>query len=63
MRILESTTGRHCDARCYNAKGKVCRCICEGINHGLGLEKAKGQMERLINAIIESNEGGKNEKS
>jgi len=36
-------TGR-CDARCYNAKGKKCRCFCRGRNHGIGpnaaIEKA-----------------------
>lgn len=29
-----------CDARCYNAKGKRCRCICKGANHGVGLNQA-----------------------
>jgi len=29
-----------CDARCYNAKGERCRCICGGRNHGVGLQKA-----------------------
>ena len=28
-------TGR-CDARCHNAKGPICKCICGGINHGVG---------------------------
>ncbi|MBA7672072.1 hypothetical protein ES703_80243 [subsurface metagenome] len=25
-----------CDARCYNARGPKCTCICSGINHGKG---------------------------
>jgi hypothetical protein len=29
-----------CDARCYNAKGPDCDCICGGKNHGRGLERA-----------------------
>ena len=29
-----------CDARCYDAKGDRCRCICGGRNHGVGLRKA-----------------------
>jgi len=29
---------RRCDARCYNAKGKKCLCICDGINHGKGID-------------------------
>lgn len=28
-------TGR-CDARCYGAKGKKCKCVCGGFNHGMG---------------------------
>ena len=32
-------TGR-CDARCYNAKGKKCKCVCGGFNHGMGLNSA-----------------------
>ncbi len=29
-----------CNAKCYNAKGKKCKCICAGINHGKGLREA-----------------------
>jgi len=29
-----------CDAKCYNAKGKKCKCICGAINHGKGLKRA-----------------------
>lgn len=29
-----------CDARCYNATGKECRCFCKGVNHGHGFEYA-----------------------
>lgn len=29
-----------CDARCYNADGHYCTCICNGINHGRGLYTA-----------------------
>lgn len=31
---------RRCDARCYNAKGHKCTCICGGKNHGAGKKKA-----------------------
>ena len=30
-----------CDARCYNAKGPKCKCVCGGLNHGVGLMEAK----------------------
>lgn len=33
-------TTRRCNARCYNAKGSVCKYICGAINHGLGKEVA-----------------------
>ncbi|MBN2024965.1 MAG: hypothetical protein JW809_19465 [Pirellulales bacterium] len=29
-----------CDARCYNAIGTHCHCICGGANHGAGLVEA-----------------------
>lgn len=29
-----------CDAKCYNANGGDCHCICGGINHGKGLAEA-----------------------
>lgn len=32
---------RSCDARCYNAKGPKCRCVCDSVNHGVGLMEAK----------------------
>lgn len=31
---------RTCDARCYNAKGPVCNCVCDGMNHGVGEREA-----------------------
>jgi hypothetical protein len=35
----EGTYGR-CDAKCYNAEGGSCHCICGGMNHGKGLAEA-----------------------
>lgn len=29
-----------CNARCYNAKGKKCHCVCGNINHGKGFCEA-----------------------
>jgi len=29
-----------CDARCYNAKGGDCHCVCYGLNHGKGKDFA-----------------------
>jgi hypothetical protein len=35
-----------CDARCYNATGRKCECICDGRNHGRGLAIARETTER-----------------
>lgn len=29
-----------CDARCYTAKDHACDCICQGVNHGTGRQRA-----------------------
>ena len=29
-----------CDAKCYNAWGPECHCICQGSNHGAGKQEA-----------------------
>lgn len=36
----DGTLDGRCDARCYNAKGDRCKCICDGHNHGVGLNQA-----------------------
>lgn len=42
-----------CDAKCYNAECKDCFCICEGLNHSVGLEKATEQTRRLAAEWVE----------
>ena len=32
---------RRCNAQCYDAKGKDCRCQCNGLNHGVGQHQAR----------------------
>lgn len=39
-RSKDGKSTRTCNARCYNAKGSKCRCICGGKNHGVGYSKA-----------------------
>lgn len=34
---------RRCDARCHEARGKACVCVCDGHYHG-----ARGQAGRLL---------------
>lgn len=36
----EGCIGR-CDAKCHNATGPVCTCICGGRNHGIGAASAR----------------------
>jgi hypothetical protein len=39
--LLVSDDGkRRCDENCYDARRHKCTCICEGMNHRLGLEAA-----------------------
>jgi hypothetical protein len=46
MTVLIAVTGGdgealgQCDARCYNAKHRRCKCVCSGRNHGQGLDRA-----------------------
>lgn len=35
-----------CDARCYNAKGEVCHCICQRTNHGKGYDEARANTDK-----------------
>ena len=37
-----------CDAKCYDAQGCECDCVCGGMNHGAG---AKGAWENTINLV------------
>ena len=39
-RKSDGTLIGRCDARCYNAQGVDCDCICGGLNHGKGLDRA-----------------------
>lgn len=42
----EAIVGR-CNARCYRAKHKRCKCICGGRNHGVGLVKALENVDEI----------------
>jgi len=39
-RPRDGKTQRRCDARCYDAKGDKCTCICGRKNHGVGYATA-----------------------
>lgn len=51
----EGLVGR-CDARCYNADGGRCECICGGANHGKGHAKAAENVARQAREMIEAYE-------
>lgn len=40
---------RTCNARCYDAKGQKCTCICGGKNHGVGYTTA---LENVFNEPV-----------
>jgi alpha-galactosidase/6-phospho-beta-glucosidase family protein len=42
-----------CDARCYLAEEEGCECVCGGINHGVGLERAIDQTKDLVEDLTE----------
>jgi hypothetical protein len=42
-----------CDAKCYNAFGPECTCICQGGNHGIGRLEAIRNTRELAESWIE----------
>jgi hypothetical protein len=44
---LRGCIGR-CDANCHDAKGDACTCICGGLNHGFGFERAQANAAKEI---------------
>jgi hypothetical protein len=49
----EGEVGR-CDAKCYNADEVQCDCVCGGLNHGAGEQRATVQTGALARSWIES---------
>jgi hypothetical protein len=44
---------RSCDAKCYDATGPQCDCVCGGRNHGVGIKKAQENTHELAKEIAE----------
>jgi hypothetical protein len=42
-----------CDAKCYNALGPECHCICQGANHGAGKQEAIENTRELGESWLE----------
>jgi len=45
-----------CDAKCYNAWGPECHCICQGGNHGAGKQEATDNTRELDSSWFEQAE-------
>jgi hypothetical protein len=48
----EGCIGR-CDAKCYNAKGPICNCVCGGMNHGCGHSQAIENTADMVELELE----------
>jgi hypothetical protein len=42
-----------CDAKCYNAWGPECHCICQSANHGAGRQEAIENTRELGESLLE----------
>ena len=45
---------RSCNAICYDATKDDCKCICGGVNHGKGLEKAQKNTVEMAKTFMET---------
>ena len=52
MRNSERVIGR-CDAKCYDATGPECTCVCGGKNHRAGLKGAINNTTKDIDKYLE----------
>ena len=46
-----------CDAKCYNAWGAECHCVCQGGNHGVGRQEAIDNTRELGECWLEQADG------
>lgn len=53
QQLMNTFKTRRCDSRCHNAKGKRCKCWCQGRHHGLGTVMAETIfLEDLLNDSV-----------
>jgi hypothetical protein len=64
--VGNSEGDRRCDAKCYNAEGDKCDCVCGGMNHGAGLSKAlvntadhAEQISERLHKLVESGQASR----
>jgi hypothetical protein len=59
--LIAAYTGDGCagrwDAKCYNAWGPECHCICQGANHGAGKQEAIDNTRELGESWLEQARG------
>lgn len=55
--LIQTHGGDRCDARCYDARGPDCSCVCGGRNHGKGLQAALEQTLESFEEIREDKIG------
>jgi hypothetical protein len=55
VRNSSGLVGR-CDAKCYNAEHPKCDCICGGMNHGAGKQKAMDNTREHLKSWIKKHE-------
>ncbi len=59
MTVYEEKERCACDARCTNACGPLCNCVCGGVNHGTGkmitviVEKGKAKVKEVNQEAID----------
>ncbi|KKL45013.1 hypothetical protein LCGC14_2359940 [marine sediment metagenome] len=54
--VANSEGERRCDAKCYVASGLDCDCVCDGQNHGKGINAALAESTRwqpLIDKLVD----------
>ena len=52
MSTLISVKGGRCNAGCYNAKHEKCVCVCQGRNHGIGLDRAVDNTREMTEELF-----------
>lgn len=58
IKTPDGSPGARCDAKCYNAKGPKCTCLCGGVNHGAGKNNAIDNTHRYSLFLMNGQESG-----
>lgn len=54
LSVGNSEGTRRCDARCYDAEGGQCDCVCGGKNHGVGLKRAVDNTREMGERMLQN---------